>query len=89
MKKSLKIILPIIILEIILSTIFYNIPVSCGRYGDTHSLLKPFGTKSPGMFLAVCVPRPHNDFFYPFADLLILTVVGYGIFLTTKKIYST
>jgi hypothetical protein len=87
MKRINLAFLIIIGIELIFVIFFYLFAIPCGSTCDTHSFLNPFGKSSDGLKLCplMCVRKP-SPLFYPFADLLIITVAIYIAFLLLRRI---
>lgn len=86
LSKKHKIFIGMIILEVILLTVLYLFFQNpCGSPCSTQGLLDPFGTfeNESGACIQVCV-QTQNFWFYPLADLTILTIIAYLIFLSIK-----
>ncbi len=91
MKNPKKIILSIIGTEAFLAVIFFTLlGNSCGSACSSYrySILNPFGYRSPDetpdFCINMCVYSPH-PLFYIVTDLLIVTVIGYLIYVLVKK----
>ncbi len=89
MKKTNLIFLLIILSEVVLSIVFLLLGNPCGSACDPHSLLNPFGYVTPSKDPIApachfgCTYTPH-PLFYIVADLLILTIIAYGLYLVVK-----
>lgn len=75
----------IIILEILLIGILYLFFQNpCGSACNTQNLINPFGFNEPEICTMQCVQTQHF-LFYPLADITILTILGYFVFLIQRK----
>ena len=84
MKKINLIFLIIIIIEIVAAAITYYIPGELSP-GLAPSFLNPFGIPGNGTYLDIYKHGAPASPFYISADLLILTVTAYLIYLLIKK----
>ena len=75
----------IIILELILLGVLYLFFQNpCGSPCSIQSLINPFGAGSPKTCIQVC-EETQNFWFYPLADLIILTIIIYISFLIISQ----
>ncbi|MFW6282650.1 MAG: hypothetical protein ACOC1P_01165 [Minisyncoccales bacterium] len=84
-RKTHLVFISIILFEILLLGVLYLFFQNpCGSACNTQSFINPFGLNQPETCITVCEQTQHF-LFYPLADLTILTILGYLVFIFRRK----
>jgi len=86
MKKTTKIFVVILVIEAILTGIFYFIPNQCGSACAPPSIINPLGIQPPGTICTLqCVQYQPGTWFFTSLDILLLTAIIFVIYLIIIK----